>query len=85
MNAGLRLAEKHGVTPEWREEEGQYFATWEEDGVSYSIWLEEERSIREKLNLVSGYSIGGVAFWKLGLEQNEVWNCISDFSMNGSE
>ena len=33
-------------------------------------------SIAAKLNLMSDYSLAGVAAWKLGLEKAEVWDTI---------
>ncbi|WP_407271541.1 LysM peptidoglycan-binding domain-containing protein [Radiobacillus sp. PE A8.2] len=41
---------------------------------TYTIWFENEQSIRQKLNLVSEYDIRGVGNWSLGQENKAVWN-----------
>ena len=74
MNAGLNLLAQNGVEPEWDPETAQYYGRWEANGVRHHIWLEEERSLTGKLDRISDYgNVGGIAFWKLGLEKSEVW------------
>ncbi|MCH1625200.1 LysM peptidoglycan-binding domain-containing protein [Ferdinandcohnia quinoae] len=41
---------------------------------TYTIWYENEESIRHKLELVSKYNIRGVGNWSLGQETSNVWN-----------
>ncbi|MFT4416288.1 LysM peptidoglycan-binding domain-containing protein [Fredinandcohnia humi] len=41
---------------------------------TYTIWFENEESIRHKLQLVSKYNIRGVGNWSLGQEVRGVWN-----------
>lgn len=41
---------------------------------TYTIWFENEESIRHKLELVSKYNIRGVGNWSLGQENKNVWN-----------
>lgn len=61
----------------WDEQSGQYVATYKKDNAVYKIWLEDERSIRLKTELVNKYNLAGIASWKLGLEKPAVWNVIS--------
>lgn len=79
MNAGQNLLSEQEVTPVWDEETGQYYGSYRLDGTTYRIWLEEERSMATKLEVVSGYPVGGVAFWKLGLEREAVWREIQNW------
>ena len=39
----------------------------------YRIWLEDAASLQAKLDVTAAYDLGGIAFWKLGLESSEVW------------
>ncbi|MBS4211640.1 LysM peptidoglycan-binding domain-containing protein [Neobacillus rhizophilus] len=41
---------------------------------TYSIWYENEESIRQKLLLISKYNLLGVGNWSIGQENKEVWN-----------
>ena len=80
------LIEEWGVTPTWDETIGSYYAnftTADEDGsiVTYRIWVECERSIREKLRIFSDNDLAGVASWRRGLESEGVWEVI-DLSLN---
>lgn len=81
---GMESAEKelssHGVTPVWLEEVGQYYGEFGTEGVTSRIWLEEEKSVQAKLNVMSQAGIGGVACWKLGLEKPEIWAEISAYA-----
>ena len=40
------------------------------------IWLEEEESIKAKLNVMSAKKLGGVAVWRLGYGTREVWQLL---------
>ena len=79
MRAAEKLLNERGITPEWDEETGQYYAECEEDGAGYRIWLEEERSIAEKLIRVRQAGVAGIASWRLGLEKKEIWDVISEY------
>ena len=43
------------------------------------IWLEDEKSLEEKMKLVQQYELAGVAAWKLGFERADVWEIISKY------
>ena len=40
------------------------------------MWMEEERSIEEKLKLMKQYELAGAASWKLGFERPGIWDII---------
>ncbi len=79
MAGGENILAQNGVTATWDEETQQNFAQFEADGATYQIWLEDERSLEAKLNLMSGYQLAGVAAWKLGLEKASVWDLIETY------
>ena len=60
----------------WQEELGQYYAEVEKDGGLYSIWLEDERSLGLKMQLIRDNELAGVACWKLGFEPEEIWDVV---------
>jgi spore germination protein YaaH len=71
-----KLISANGLTPVWDELTGQYYATYEIDGIGYEIWLEEDASIEEKMKLIDEFELAGVASWKLGLEKQSIWDTI---------
>lgn len=70
---------ENGMESIWYEETGQYYCETEKDGSTYKIWLEDERSLEEKLKIVQEHDIAGIAAWKLGLETEGVWTLIEKY------
>lgn len=70
--------QEHSLTPQWQEELGLYYAQRQGDEGLEQLWMEEERSLGEKLGLVKEYELAGAAFWKLGFEKDEVWDQIGE-------
>lgn len=68
-----------GVTPAWVEEFCQNYAEYEVNGTLYQCWLEDDESIRVKLQVMQNQGIKGVASWKLGLETPSVWDAIEEY------
>ena len=60
----------------WQEEMGQYYGELEQAGAKYFLWMEEERSIGEKVQLIRDNDLAGVACWKLGFEPAELWDVV---------
>lgn len=69
-----------GVEKVWDETTCQYYFEFEQDGIAYRAWMEEERSIEEKLKLMKEYNLAGVAAWKLGFERNSIWDTIIKYT-----
>ena len=55
---------------------GNNYATWEADGVTYEIWLEDATSIEPKLQLMKESKLAGTAAWALGQESSDIWDLI---------
>ena len=70
------LVAKVDAEPVWKEDLCQYYLEWEAGGVLNQIWLEEEESIKAKLNVMSAKKLGGVAVWRLGYGTREVWQLL---------
>jgi len=76
MAAAKQWIEENDVELYWQEEPAQYYGEKEADGAMYRIWMEEERSIGEKMELIRKYGLAGVACWKLGFETPEIWDVV---------
>lgn len=60
----------------WQEELGQYYGELQSEEGLKKLWLEEERSIGLKMDLIKQYGLAGVACWKLGFEPSDLWDEI---------
>lgn len=78
MDEAKALADSPEYTVTWQEELGQNYAEMDQDGTTYQIWLEDEESIKAKLEAVKPFDLAGLAGWKLGMESDSVWDLISN-------
>jgi len=77
IEAAKKWIAKNNVELYWQEELGQYYGEVQgSSGFSY-VWMEEENSLKLKMDLVKSYDLAGVACWKLGLEDAAAWDVIS--------
>lgn len=58
----------------WQDELGQYYGELQTEEGLKKVWLEEERSIGLKMDLIKQYDLAGVACWKLGFEPAQLWD-----------
>ena len=79
MNGAAETLKKRNVTAEWNMETGQNYAEYTEDGVTYKIWLEDVDSLHERLKVIAGADVAGVAAWRLGYETEEIWPIIKNY------
>lgn len=79
MDGASRYIEEKGMDVFWDETTGQNVAIAETEDAIYTIWVEDEQSIAEKMKLVQENQLAGAAAWKLGFERASVWPVISQY------
>ena len=79
MAGAADAVSKAGATAAWDDATHQDYAEWEKDGIKYQVWLENAKSIKEKLDLMSGYDLAGVGVWRIGQETPDVWPLIAEY------
>jgi spore germination protein YaaH len=79
MNRAKKVLDDNDAEIVWNDEVKQYYGDYKKDNTVYKIWLEEERSIEEKVKLVIENDIAGVAGWRIGLEKDEIWDVLYDY------
>ena len=67
-----------GTNIEWDDSLKQNYAEYEQDGATYKVWIEDDDSIKAKLELVNEYNLAGAAYWEKDREPDEIWNTISE-------
>ena len=78
METAEKVYKAAGVKPAFDSTTGQNYVTYSKGNSIYSIWLEDETSIKSRLELMNKYDLAGVAYWALGQEKASVWNTISN-------
>ena len=66
------------VEKEWKDDVKQYYVQYEEKNATKKIWIEDVKSIKEKLNLVTQYNLGGVSSWEIDRADDNVWGAIKE-------
>ena len=80
MRGAFDRVEELGLVTNWSDSVGQYVAEGDVEGHHYSVWLEDARSIEEKMKIVAEYDIAGVSAWSLGGEYPDVWEVITRYN-----
>ena len=80
MRGAFQGLEELGLVTNWSDSVGQYVAEGDVEGHHYSVWLEDARSIEEKMKIVAEYDIAGVSAWSLGGEYPDVWEVITRYN-----
>ena len=79
MDGSKNYAKENQMTETWDASLGQNVATVETSDARYTIWMEDEQSMEEKLKVIQSADLAGVAEWKLGFERADVWSLISEY------
>ena len=73
------VVEQAGAQITWDEATQQNYATWEANGVTYEVWLEDAQSLEPRLKLMKDYGLAGTAAWRLGQETSDIWELILQY------
>lgn len=79
MDKAKKAYEDAGAKPELDSTTGQNFVTYSKGKSTYMIWLEDEVSVKARLELMNKYKLGGGAYWALGQETDSIWKTISGY------
>ena len=76
MKQAADYVAENEIPLEWDAESGQYYGEKTGDNGTRMVWMEEERSIGEKVKLIREKELGGVGAWRLGFEPAEIWSVM---------
>lgn len=62
----------------WDEDLKQNFVEYTKNNTIYKMWIEDEESIKAKIELVRQYNLAGTAAWEKDRETASVWKVISE-------
>ena len=70
--------EENQVELSWDKLLGQYYGETVSGSGQQYIWMEEEDSMKLKIDLIKEFDLAGVACWKLGFEPADIWDIVSE-------
>lgn len=76
MKESWNMVSENEAKAVWSEEDGQYYAEYVKEGNTYKVWLEDAESMELRLSAAKENGLAGMSFWKLGLEDTEIWDTI---------
>jgi len=79
MNGAKDVLSRNKVTAQFDEASGQNYAEYKKNGITYKIWMEDMDSLHERLKIIAGADVAGVAAWRLGFETEQVWPVIGAY------
>ncbi|NLC76827.1 MAG: glycosyl hydrolase [Clostridia bacterium] len=82
MNQTKKWLQDNRLEPEFDPHTGQYFAELEDADQRYLLWLEDETSLQQRVELVHEYGLAGVAAWQRGFAKDEIWPALSGYLGN---
>ena len=68
MDTAQEVVNTNNAQVYWDSDVSQNYGSFEKDGCTYQIWIEDSQSIAAKVQLV----------WKLGFENSSIWQVITD-------
>jgi spore germination protein YaaH len=66
--------ESMNLTPLWLDKDKQYYVEYANGAYTSKIWIEDSRSIANRLDLVSRYNLAGSACWQLSQSEDKIWD-----------
>lgn len=85
IKSALQWVQEKGVQLSWNSETGQNYGEIQDGDKLKRIWMEDERSLKLKLDVIKDSGCGGVAAWKLGQEPAGLWSILDMNNVSGSQ
>lgn len=79
MQGGSNNLTENNVTPIYDEESGQNYGEYEKEDILYKVWLEDETSLKKRMEIMQKYDLAGISGWKRGLEKESAWKIINEY------
>ncbi|MCO1604237.1 glycosyl hydrolase family 18 protein [Desulfosporosinus nitroreducens] len=73
------LARRYGAPLQWDARQRSTYFRYETRGVRHTVYFEDPRSLREKLELATQKGIRGVALWEMNLSYPQFWEVLQTY------
>lgn len=75
----IELAQRYGAPLRWDAAQHSVFFRYEVKGIRHTVYFEDPRSLREKLDLAVKKRIQGVAMWEMNLSYPRFWEVLQTY------
>ena len=79
MDEALELLQTNNANIVWDEETRQNYGEYFSNGTTKKIWLEDEKSMEERMKVARQLDVKGIAAWKRGHENDKTWDIINKY------
>lgn len=80
MTDAVAWVADNGLETTWLDEESQNYAKKTDGDTTWQIWLEDADSMDARLVMMKTYSLAGISFWKMGMQDNAIWTTIAKYT-----
>lgn len=67
----------YNLTKTYDEKSGQNYIEHTRGSLTYKLWIEDDTSIKNRVDIVNNYNLAGISAWRKGFETNNTWNVIT--------
>ena len=78
-NRAIELARRHGAPLQWDPIQHSTYFRYGTMGVRHTVYFEDPRSLKEKLDLALSMGIRGVALWEMNISYPQAWEVIQNY------
>jgi Copper amine oxidase N-terminal domain./Glycosyl hydrolases family 18. len=73
IDGAWQRVEENDAAVVWNPVQGQYSATYEKDGKTIRMWIEDADSVNAKSSLILKYNLAGACIWAANFANESVW------------
>lgn len=74
MRDAQDLAQKWSAKIAFDPEQHEAYFTYSDGHEQHSVWLQDDQSIRERVELADQYHLAGISAWRMGFDDDTTWD-----------
>ena len=78
MNRAKELIKENNGSITWDDDALMNYGEYKKGDALYKVWLEDEDSISQRIELIKKYNLAGIASWRRGFEEEIIWDIIKN-------
>ncbi len=78
MKNCTEFLQKYNLQASYDEMSGQNYAEYKSGNLTYRLWIEDDSSMKNRVDIIKKYNLAGISAWRRGLENNSIWNVICE-------